>query len=322
MSAIDSTHGRPCPPAGRRPIVVVYRPDTVQALAAAGLDCDIVEWRRGEAPPPGHRADVCFGGYNVDASGPAWAQGASWIHLSGVGIDNVPRGLLDGRVVTNSAGVNAVPVAELAVMFLLAAVKDVPRIWGPAAPDATWTDFQLDVLDGHTLGIIGYGHIARELVPRARAFGMTVLVHTLTPRPDGDGVAFVTKEELAASADHIVVAATANESTRDIVDRTFLQRTKPGVHLVNVARGSLVEQEALRPFLDSGHVSRASLDTVEPEPLPADHWLRGHPRVKLTPHVGGVFAHAAMTRRAVERFAANLRRYLAGEELLDIVRGA
>lgn len=299
-----------------RPVVVVFRPDTVEALAAAGLDCDIVEWRRGAPPPAGHRADVCFGGYLVDESALAWAEGATWIHLSGVGIDNVLPGLLDGRVVTNSAGVNAVPVAELAFTFLLAAVKDVPAVW--ARLDTRWTDVQVGLLDGHTLGIIGHGHIARALISRARAFGMTVLVHTRTPRPDADGIRFVTKDEIAR-ADHIVVAATANEDTRHIVDRALLARTKPGVHLVNVARGSLVDQEALRPFLDSGHVARASLDTVEPEPLPAGHWLRTHPRVKLTPHIGGVSPHATMTKRAVERFAANFRRWVAGAELLDVV---
>lgn len=300
----------------RAPVVVVFRPNTAEALAAAGLDCEIVEWRRGAAPPAGHRADVCFGGYLVDESALAWAAGARWVHLSGVGVDNVLPGLLDGRVVTNSAGVNAVPVAELAFAFLLAAVKDLPATW--ARPDTKWSDIQLDLLDGRTLGIIGYGHIARALAPRARAFGMTVLVHTRTPRPDRDGVRFVTRDEVAA-ADHIVIAATANGSTRHIVDHAFLSRTKPGVHLVNVARGSLVDQEALRPFLDSGHVARASLDTVEPEPLPAGHWLRTHPRVKLTPHIGGVSPHAVMTRRAVERFAVNFRRYVAGEELLDVV---
>lgn len=306
-------------PLRRRPVVVVFRPDTAEALAGAGLDCDVVEWRRGSAPPAGHRADVCFGGYLVDESGLAWASGARWIHLSGVGVDNVLPGLLEGRLVTNSAGVNAVPVAELAFTFMLAAAKDVPGIW--TRPDTKWTDVQLDVLDGHTLGIIGHGHIGRALAARARAFGMTVLVHTRTPQPDHDGVRFVSRDEVA-TADHVVVAATANASTRHLVDRTFLAHTRPGVHLVNVARGSLVDQEALRPFLDSGHVARASLDTVEPEPLPAGHWLRHHPRVKLTPHVGGVSRHDAMTRRAVERFAVNFRRYVAGDPLLDVVSPA
>lgn len=289
------------------------------ALAAADLDCDLVEWQPGRPPPSGHRADVCFGGYGADASALAWAAGARWIHLSGVGVDNVLPGLLTGRVVTNSPGINAVPVAELAFTFLLAAVKDFPSTLHPPEPGASWTDFHLDVLDGQTLGIIGYGHVGRALAGRAHAFGMAVLAHTRTGGAH-DGVAsFVSKDELAARADHIVVAATANASTRHLVDQPFLARTKPGVHLVNVARGSLVDQDALRPFLDFGHVSRASLDTVEPEPLPGGHWLRDHPRVLLTPHVGGVYAHARMSQRAVERFALNFRRYLAGDELLDVV---
>jgi phosphoglycerate dehydrogenase-like enzyme len=153
---------------------------------------------------------------------------------------------------------------------------------------------------------------------RALAFGMTVVAHTRTPRPEGGNVSFVAKDEVAAVADHIVVSAAATAETRHLVDQALLKRTKIGVHLVNVSRGSLVDQEALRPFLDSGHVARATLDTVEPEPLPADHWLRSHPRVRFSPHVAAVSPDTI--GRAVERFAANFRRYLAGEELADVVR--
>lgn len=306
----------PEPPTGRRPVVVCFRPGTAGLLADAGLDCEIVEWRRGEKPPPGHRADVCLGGNLVDESALAWAEGASWVHLTGVGYDNVPPGLLSGRVVTNSPGANAVAVAEFAFAAVLAAAKRLPETWN-ARPDARWSDFRLDVLDRRVMGIIGFGHIGQAVAARARAFGMTVLVHTRTPRPGAAGVSFVTMEELAASADHIVVAATASAETHHIVDQRFLALTKASAHLVNVSRGSLVDQEALRPFLDSGHIARASLDTVEPEPLPADHWLRNHPRVRLSPHVAA--SSPDSTLDAIDRFAANFRRYLASEELLDIV---
>lgn len=305
------------PPAGRRPVVVCFRPGTVEALAQAGLDCEIVQWRPGEPPPAGHRADVCLGGNLTDESALAWAEGARWIHLTGVGHDNVPPGLLDGRVVTNSPGGNAVPVAEFALAGILAAAKKLPETW-QADPSATWSDFRLDTLAGRVIGVIGFGHIGRAVTHRALAFGMTVLAHTRTARADTGEVRFVSRRELAAAADHIVVAATATPETRHLVGREFLGHTRPGIHLVNVSRGSLVDQEALRPFLDSGHVARATLDTVEPEPLPAGHWLRRHPRVRLSPHVAGASPDA--TERAVERFAANFRRYLAGQELADVIQ--
>lgn len=138
---------------------------------------------------------------------------------------------------------------------------------------------------------------------------MTVLVHTRTPRAD-DGVTFVSRDELAARAEHIVIAATATPATRHLVDHAFLSRTRTGVHLVNVARGSLVDQEALKVFLDSGHVVRATLDTVDPEPLPAGHWLHDHPRVLLSPHVAA--SSPLSLQEAVTRFADNYRRRRVG----------
>lgn len=262
---------------------------------------------------------MCLGGNLVDQSALPWSVGARWVHLTGVGHDNVPPGLLDGRVVTNSPGANAVQVAEFAFAAVLAAAKQLPETWN-AEPSARWSDFRLDTLERRVMGIIGFGHIGRAVASRALAFGMTVLAHTRTPQPDTRDVRFAAKYELATAADHIVVAATATAETRHLVDRQLLERTKNGVHLVNVSRGSLVDQEALRPFLDSGHVTRATLDTVDPEPLPPDHWLRHHPRVRLSPHVAAVSPDS--TLQAVERFSANFRRYLAGEELADVIRPA
>ncbi|MFT4230527.1 MAG: NAD(P)-dependent oxidoreductase [Microbacterium sp.] len=306
-------------PVGRRPVVVVFRAQSMRALAGERLDAELVEWHRGAAPPPGHRADVCFGGYDADESALAWAEGAGWVHLSGVGTDNIVPGLLEGRVVTNSAGINAAPVAELAMALMLAAAKDLPDIWGSTAAAGHWHEMRIDVLQGRTLGILGFGSIGQAVARRALAFEMEVVVHTRTPREDGAGIRFVSKEELAATADHIVVAAPSTAATRHLVDEAFLARTKRDAHLVNVARGALVDQDALRTFLDSGHLSRASLDTVEPEPLPEDHWLRSHARVRLTPHIGGVSPHDVMTARAVARFAENFRRYRAGQPLRDVV---
>lgn len=173
------------------------------------------------------------------------------------------------------------------------------------------------MLEGRTLGLVGYGHIGRAVAKRAEAFGMRILVHTRTPRPDTAATTFTGRHELAVQADHIVLTATATAETRHLVDDEFLRHTRPGVHLVNVARGSLVDQDALRRFLDSGHVDRATLDTVEPEPLPADHWLRHHPRVMLSPHIAAL--SPLSLGQALARFTENYRRYLAGEPLQDVV---
>ena len=92
---------------------------------------------------------------------------------------------------------------------------------------------------------------------------------------------------------------------------------KPGAHLVNVARGALVDQDALRAALDEGRVAMASLDAVEPEPLPDGHWMYGHPRVRLSPHVSWHMPGAVDL--LLERFIDNLRRWRAGEPLTGVV---
>jgi phosphoglycerate dehydrogenase-like enzyme len=140
---------------------------------------------------------------------------------------------------------------------------------------------------------------------------------TARPAPVGAIEMLASFDELLARADHLLIALPATPRTRRLVDAAALSRVKPGVHLINIARGSIVDQDALRTALDDGRVARASLDTVEPEPLPAGHWLFSHPRVRLSAHVSwgmpGAFAVF------VDAFATNLARYVAGEPLLGRV---
>ena len=119
--------------------------------------------------------------------------------------------------------------------------------------------------------------------------------------------------ELVASADHLVIAAPATPETRHLIDAAALARVKPGLHLVNVARGELVDQEALRAALDDGRVGLASLDVVHPEPLPAGHWLYTHPRVRLSPHVS--WSMAGPFDLLIEPLLENLRRFRSGQAL-------
>ena len=122
---------------------------------------------------------------------------------------------------------------------------------------------------------------------------------------------------LLASADHLVVAAAATRATQHLLDDAAFARVKPGVHLVNVARGALVDHEALRRALDDGRVGLASLDCVDPEPLPAGHWLYTHPRVRLSPHTS--WSMPGAFDLLIEPFLENLRRELLGEPLIHLV---
>jgi phosphoglycerate dehydrogenase-like enzyme len=123
--------------------------------------------------------------------------------------------------------------------------------------------------------------------------------------------------DLVATADHLVLAAPATDATSQLLDAAAFEQMKPGVHLVNIARGTLVDQDALRAALDDERVAFASLDTVDPEPLPAGHWLYEHPKVHLTAHVS--WSSPRAFPRVIGTFVENLRRYVADEDLHGVI---
>jgi phosphoglycerate dehydrogenase-like enzyme len=123
--------------------------------------------------------------------------------------------------------------------------------------------------------------------------------------------------ELVATADHVVIAAPATADTRGLFDDALFGAMKPGAHLVNVARGAIVDQDALRRALDAGRVAVASLDAVDPEPLPAGHWMYTDARVRLSPHISWNMPGAAEI--LVDAFIDNVRRWRRGEPLDGLV---
>ncbi len=123
--------------------------------------------------------------------------------------------------------------------------------------------------------------------------------------------------DLLRGADHVVVAAPSTAETQHLIGVDAFAAMKPGVHLVNIARGKLVDQDALRAALDDGTVARASLDTVEPEPLPAGHWMYSHPKVRLSPHISWSMPGAFDV--LLDTFVENLVRYQTGEQLTGVV---
>jgi phosphoglycerate dehydrogenase-like enzyme len=253
---------------------------------------------------------------------PLFAQldgiGIRWMHLPGTGIDGWPRELLEGRTVTCARGVSGVPIAEFVLASMLAFEKRFPSVWLDEPPDQ-WNIAPLDELAGKTLGLVGLGGIGAAVAKRALALEMRVLALRRTNASSPvDGVELAAElPEVLGQSDHLVLAAPATRRTHRLLDAAALAQVKPGVHLVNIARGSLVDQDALRAALDDGRVALASLDTVEPEPLPSGHWLYTHPNVHLSAHVS--WGSRRAFDRIVESFITNLRRYLAGEPLEGIV---
>lgn len=284
-------------------------------------DVDLVEFTPGD-PPAGLKADAFFGGYMAWDDIIRWldAGGVQWVQLSGTGVDKVPAAVFDGRTVTCARGASAVPISEWVMAAVLAWAKRMPETF-LAEPPKYW-NFPMPALDrieGSTLALIGLGGIGTAIATRAHAFGMHVRAMRRTDAPSPvDGVEIVQSiDALVAGADHVVLAAPATARTRHLIDAAVFAEMKPGAHLVNIARGSLVDQDALRVALDNGPLAQATLDTVEPEPLPVGHWLYTHPKVRLAAHIS--WYTPQLQDAAVEILIENIGRYQRGQPLLHVV---
>jgi phosphoglycerate dehydrogenase-like enzyme len=284
-------------------------------------DVEVVAFTGGP-PPDDLTADVFFGGFHAWPVIVPWLQqaGVRWVQLTGTGADGVPAEVFDGRTVTCARGASAVPIAEFVLGAILAHAKRFPDIW-LREPPLHWNfpTPAMDVVDGATVGLIGLGGIGSAVAQRALPFGMRVVARRRTDAPSPvEGVEVVPQlDDLLAVADHLVIAAPATPKTRHLLDADAFAKVKPGVHLVNIARGSLVDQDALRAALDDGRVALATLDTVDPEPLPEGHWMYTHPRVRLSAHVS--WSSPRAFHRLVGSFIDNAKRYSAGEPLEGIV---
>jgi phosphoglycerate dehydrogenase-like enzyme len=246
------------------------------------------------------------------------APAVEWVHVLGAGVDGFPFDALGARTLTCSRGAASVAIAEWVLATMLAFEKSLPESW-ITAPPPQWNMASLGGLAGRTVGLVGIGAIGTEVARRALAFDMEVLAYrrTAVPAPLPGVEIMGDLRALLSRSDHIVVAAPATPETHHLLDAPALAAVKRGAHLVNIARGSLIDQDALRVALDEGRLSRASLDTVEPEPLPAGHWLYRHGSVRLSPHIS--WSGGATLTRTMELFTDNLRRFRAGEELGGIV---
>jgi phosphoglycerate dehydrogenase-like enzyme len=243
-----------------------------------------------------------------------------WVHVLGAGIDGFPLDQLGDRVLTCSKGATSVPIAEYVLAVMLAYEKRIPEEW-LSVPPPEWNLPQfgpLGGLAGATLGLVGVGAIGTEVAKRALAFDMKVVAHrrSTSPMPLPE-IEAAPLEDVLARADHLVITAPSTPETYHLIGKETLALVKPGVHLVNIARGPLVDSDALLAALDEGRVARASLDVAEGEPLPAGHPLYGHPKVRLTPHLSSSSSRTA--NRTVQMFTENLARWRAGQPLEGVV---
>lgn len=227
------------------------------------------------------------------------APGLRVVGRAGVGVDNVDveAATERGVVVMNTPGGNTITTAELTFAMILSLARKVPQAHGSMAA-GKWDRkaYQGVELSGKTLGILGMGRIGGEVARRALAFGMRVLAYDPflnEARARALGVEVVGDlDVLYREADFLTVHMPTTDETRGMLNAAAFARMKPGVRIVNCARGEIVSEPDLVAALDSGKVAAAGLDVFTTEPLPADHPFRHHPGITLTPHLGASTAEA------------------------------
>jgi phosphoglycerate dehydrogenase-like enzyme len=251
----------------------------------------------------------------------------AWVHCDHAGLTRSarPEVFERGLVVTGSAGRSAPALAQHAFYFALALAFDAKRLF--QMQDAhVWRgipgyDDRL-ALWGKTLGVVGFGHTGREMARLGKAFGMRVIAYrrrvTDVP-PEVDHMLSIdagdSMDPILDQADVIMLATALSDDTHHLFAAPEFERMKDGAYLVNMSRGGVVDQAALVEALRSGSIAGAGLDVVDPEPLPPDSPLWDSPNVIITPHTTPRLPDR--TQRSIDVIAENVRRYRAGEQLLN-----
>ena len=226
------------------------------------------------------------------------SAGHDWLDLDMFRLHGVP--------VASNGGSNAVSTAEHAVLLMLALVKRLPE-HHQATSSGAWLGMtmtmQLRELRGRAVGLVGFGHIARHVAHRVRAFDATVLYTKPARAALADeerfAAAYRNLDDLLAESDIVSLHAPLHAPTRALIDARALARMRPGTWLVNTARGALVDESALVDALVSGHLAGAGLDVFAHEPIEPDSPLLRLRNVVLTPHIGGATRDTWTHRMAV-----------------------
>lgn len=245
-----------------------------------------------------------------------------WIHIAAAGVDSLMFDDLveSDVVVTNSRGVFDRPIAEFVLGQILAFAKDSAHS-AALQSRRVWEHRETERIDTAHAMIVGTGAIGRETARILKAVGMTVSGVGRTYRThDADfGVVHASSDlaQVVHDVDYLILLAPLTDATRGVVDGTVLAAAKPGVRVINVGRGELLDTDALVDRLATGHVAGAALDVFDTEPLPDDSPLWTTRNLVLTPHMSGDVV--GWRRSLADVFVANFHRYIAGENLDNVV---
>jgi phosphoglycerate dehydrogenase-like enzyme len=253
----------------------------------------------------------------------AAAPNVRWVHSVSAGNEGlIAAGLPATRLFTRTLGAAASTIGEHVFALFLALGHRVPDHLAAKA-EARWQrpKTQPMALEGRTLLVVGLGHIGREIARLGRAFRMTVIAANRTARPDPavDEVHPLSAlPDLLPRADAIAVAVALGPETRHLFDTAAFARCKERALLVNIARGAIVDSDALHDALASGRLGGAGLDVTEPEPLPPNHKLWQAPNLIISPHMSALGSPESM-RRQVDIVAENIERFLRGETPVGVL---
>jgi phosphoglycerate dehydrogenase-like enzyme len=250
------------------------------------------------------------------------APGLRWLHSPSAGVETWPIDEIRQRriVLTNAAGVFAIPIAEWVVTAMLMIVKRAHAMHDAQREQRWANDLSLDELCGKTLLILGTGGIGREVARRAAAFDMRIWGSNRSGTPVEHIERVVTGDgwrDLLPETDFVVSTLPLTDETRDLIGAAELRLMKPSACLINIGRGATVDEPALLEALRAGTIGGAAIDAWVKEPLPADHPAWTTPNLIIWPHRSG--SSPENTRRGLELFAQNAQRFVRGEELLNVV---
>jgi phosphoglycerate dehydrogenase-like enzyme len=317
-----------------------YRAGDLERIRAAAPGARIITLsREGLTDEPIDDVEVLLRGWlSSDAFDRLLARAPrlNYVHSASAGVERAltPAARERGIVITNARGVFSRPIAEYVLMMMLAISRRLPGLL-ELQRERTWQPLEGVELRDVTVGIVGLGSMGRAVGALATAFGCRVVAvrrrsdaGTSPTAADDEGRSFgeimlervggpESLPELLTESDFVVLAAPLTPETEDMIDAAALEAMKPTAWLINVARGRLIDERALIDALREGRIGGAVLDTFREEPLPPTSPFYDLPNVIVTPHTS--WSSGRVLDRSVELFCDNLRRYAAGEPLLNVV---
>ncbi len=247
-----------------------------------------------------------------------------WVNSLGTGVDGISDSPFLGKdvIVTATRGIHGAPMSEMALLLMLAFNRDFRRI-ERQRESAKWERYPGKLLDGKTVGILGVGAIAEVMAPRFKAFGMQVVGISRTSRPIAGFDRIYSRAEIVravADLDYLILLVPLEPDTQNIIGEDALAAMKPTSILINLARGGVLDEDALIRALERKKIAGAALDALAAEPLPAENPLWRMPNVFITPHVGGYSDN--YPEMAARQFEERLAHFVNGRPDLMLHRVA